>query len=98
MLTEWSQDELVGKRKFVYEVRYTSTTFFERANCAFQLFEHQSVVEYWEKFASHAFESSSQSVNCHCVLLKPSGDPIPCAFCFSIRRDVFDLPNVVIGE
>jgi len=81
MLTEWSQDELVGKRKFVYE-----------------LFEHQSVVEYWEKFASHAFESSSQSVNCHCVLLKPSGDPIPCAFCFSIRRDVFDLPNVVIGQ
>ncbi|KAG8903003.1 Transcriptional regulator of nonfermentable carbon utilization [Tulasnella sp. 403] len=81
MLTEWPQDELVKKRKFIYE-----------------LFENQSVVEYWEKFASHAFESSSQSVNCHCVLLKPSGEPIPCAFCFSIRRDVFDLPNVVIGQ
>jgi len=81
MLTEWSQEDLVTKRKFIYE-----------------LFEHQSVVEYWEKFASHAFESSSQSVNCHCVLLKPSGEPIPCAFCFSIKRDVFDLPNVVIGQ
>ncbi|KIO25303.1 hypothetical protein M407DRAFT_92507 [Tulasnella calospora MUT 4182] len=80
MLTEWTAEELVKKRKFIYE-----------------LFEHQSVVEYWEKFASHAFESSSQSVNCHCVLLKPSGEPVPCAFCFSIRRDVFDLPNVVIG-
>ncbi|KAG8956200.1 Transcriptional regulator of nonfermentable carbon utilization [Tulasnella sp. 424] len=81
MLTEWTADDLVKKRKFIYE-----------------LFEHQSVVEYWEKFASHAFESSSQSVNCHCVLLKPSGEPVPCAFCFSIRRDVFDLPNVVIGQ
>lgn len=81
MLTEWTAEELVKKRKFIYE-----------------LFEHQSVVEYWEKFASHAFESSSQSVNCHCVLLKPSGEPVPCAFCFSIRRDVFDLPNVVIGQ
>ncbi|KAG8945642.1 Transcriptional regulator of nonfermentable carbon utilization, partial [Tulasnella sp. 408] len=60
MLTEWTADELVKKRKFIYE-----------------LFEHQSVVEYWEKFASHAFESSSQSVNCHCVLLKPSGEPVP---------------------
>ncbi|KAG8970022.1 Transcriptional regulator of nonfermentable carbon utilization [Tulasnella sp. 419] len=81
MLTGWSREQLVGSRKFIYE-----------------LFEHQSVVEYWENFASHAFESSSQSVFSHCVLMKPDGSPIPCAFCFSIRRDVFDLPNVVIGQ
>ena len=62
-----------------------------------QLFENQSIVEYWEKFASHAFENTTQSVYSHCVLLKPSGEPIPCTFCFSIRRDIFDLPSVVIG-
>lgn len=81
MLTEWSRQDLLGTRRFIYE-----------------LFEHQSVVEYWEKFAAHAFESSSQSVNSHCVLIKPDGTPVPCSFCFSIRRDVFDLPNVIIGE
>ncbi|KAJ6594091.1 hypothetical protein B0H19DRAFT_1093740 [Mycena capillaripes] len=81
MLTEWSLDELVGRKKYIYE-----------------LFENQSVVEYWENFASHAFENTTQSVYSHCVLLKPSGAPVPSTFCFSIRRDLFDLPSVVIGQ
>lgn len=62
-----------------------------------QLLENQSTVEYYEKFAAHAFENTTQSVISHCVLLKPSGAPVPCAFCFSIRRDIFDLPNIIIG-
>lgn len=62
-----------------------------------QLFENQSVVEYWENFANHAFENTTQSVYSHCVLLKPSGAPVPCTFCFSIRRDIMDLPSLVIG-
>ncbi|KAH7888509.1 hypothetical protein F5I97DRAFT_1803407 [Phlebopus sp. FC_14] len=81
MLTEWPIDELIGKRKYIYE-----------------LFENQSVVEYWENFASHAFENTTKSVYSHCVLLKPSGAPIPATFCFSIRRDIFDLPSIVIGQ
>lgn len=62
-----------------------------------QLFENQSVVEYWENFATHAFENTTQSVYSHCILLKPSGAPVPATFCFSIRRDIFDLPSLVIG-
>ncbi|KAJ7187996.1 hypothetical protein C8R46DRAFT_1053298 [Mycena filopes] len=81
LLTEWSMDELVGRKKYIYE-----------------LFENQSVVEYWESFASHAFENTTQSVFSHCVLLKPNGAPVPSTFCFSIRRDLFDLPSVVIGQ
>ncbi|KAJ3814811.1 transcription activator of gluconeogenesis ERT1 [Lentinula lateritia] len=81
MLTEWSMEELLGKKKYIYE-----------------LFENQSVVEYWENFAEHAFENTTQSVYSHCVLLKPNGAPIPSTFCFSIRRDLFDLPSVVIGQ
>jgi len=81
VLTEWSREDLVGRRKYIYE-----------------LFENQSVVEYWENFASHAFENTTHSVYSHCVLLKPSGAPIPATFCFSIRRDIFDLPSLVIGQ
>ena len=55
-------------------------------------------MEYWENFASHAFENTTQSVYAHCVLLRPSGVPVPCTFCFSIRRDMFDLPSLVIGK
>ncbi|KAF5393236.1 hypothetical protein D9757_000744 [Collybiopsis confluens] len=81
MLTEWSMEELLGKKKYIYE-----------------LFENQSVVEYWENFAEHAFENTTQSVYSHCVLLKPNGAPVPSTFCFSIRRDLFDLPSAVIGQ
>ena len=70
---------------------------YEGLKSLLKLFESQSVIEYWEKFASHAFENTATSVFSHCVLLKPSGEPIPCTFCFSIRRDIFDLPSVVIG-
>ncbi|KIL65951.1 hypothetical protein M378DRAFT_10526 [Amanita muscaria Koide BX008] len=81
MLTEWPMEELVGRKKYIYE-----------------LFENQSVVEYWENFATHAFENTTQSVYAHCVLLKPNGAPVPAAFCFSVRRDLFDLPSMVIGQ
>jgi len=63
-----------------------------------ELFENQSTVEYWENFATHAFESAAQSVYSHCVLLKPDGTPVPTTFCFHIRRDLFDLPSLVIGQ
>ncbi|KAI9456508.1 hypothetical protein BJY52DRAFT_1275841 [Lactarius psammicola] len=81
MLTEWSKEELLGSKKYIWE-----------------LFENQSVVEYWENFATHAFENTAQSVYSHCVLLKPNGTPVPATFCFHIRRDLFDLPSLVIGQ
>jgi hypothetical protein len=100
MLTEWSMEELLGKKKYIYEVRHLLVLFSPRSLCrnSSQLFENQSVVEYWENFASHAFENTTQSVYSHCVLLKPSGAPIPSTFCFSLRRDLFDLPSAVIGK
>jgi len=69
-----------------------------RRTYIYELFENQSVVEYYENFAEHAFENTTQSVYSHCVLLKPSGAPIPATFCFSIRRDIYDLPSIVIGQ
>ncbi|KAF8499716.1 hypothetical protein F5888DRAFT_1898560 [Russula emetica] len=80
MLTHWSKEELLGTKKYIWE-----------------LFENQSAVEYWENFATHAFENTAQSVYSHCVLLKPDGTPVPTTFCFHIRRDLFDLPSLVIG-
>lgn len=101
MLTGWTREELLGRCKYIYEVRVTMSSCrpqLRSSRSPLQLFENQSTVEYFEKFAAHAFENTTQSVISHCVLLKPSGAPVPCAFCFSIRRDLFDLPNLIIGE
>ncbi|KWU44010.1 hypothetical protein RHOSPDRAFT_12418, partial [Rhodotorula sp. JG-1b] len=64
----------------------------------FELFDTSSVVEYYESFAKHAFESTATSITMQCVVLAPDGRPVPCAFCFSVRRDLFSCPFLVIGS
>jgi hypothetical protein len=92
--------DLIGRRTYIFEASLFCSsllTSFALLTFGVQLFENQSVVEYYENFAEHAFENTTQSVYSHCVLLKPSGAPIPTTFCFSIRRDIYDLPSIVIG-
>lgn len=92
--------DLIGRRTYIFEASLFCSSFltsFALLTFGVQLFENQSVVEYYENFAEHAFENTTQSVYSHCVLLKPSGAPIPTTFCFSIRRDIYDLPSIVIG-
>ncbi|ORY89826.1 hypothetical protein BCR35DRAFT_261935 [Leucosporidium creatinivorum] len=64
----------------------------------FELLDTVSVVDLYEAFAKHAFESTSSSVTMQCVVLGPTGRPVPCAFCFSIRRDLFSCPSLVVGS
>lgn len=49
-------------------------------------------------FASHAFENTTQSVMTTCVLISATGQPIHCAWCFTIKRDPFELPGYVVGN
>lgn len=87
MLTQWSKEDLLGK--YIY-----------------QFMDKDSVLKYWyvppthtrEQFASHAFENTTPSVMTTCVLLNPAGKPIPCTWCFTIKRDPFDLPGYVVGN
>src|SRR2546423_9960982 len=53
--------------------------------------DDQSVVEYFEKFSAHAFGDTS-SVMTTCSLVGPDQRLHPCSFCFTIKRDVFDIP------
>lgn len=63
----------------------------------YEYWDKASTLEYWEKFASHAFENTSQSIVANVVLKRPDGTSVPCAACFSIKRNVFDLPSLVVG-
>ncbi|PWN29171.1 hypothetical protein BDZ90DRAFT_231164 [Jaminaea rosea] len=63
----------------------------------YEFWDKDSTLEYWEKFASHAFENTSQSIVANVVVKRPDGSSVPCAACFSIKRNVFDLPSLVVG-
>lgn len=62
-----------------------------------KLLSKASTTSYWENFALHAFENSSQNFFQATTLETPKG-PVPCAGCFTIRRDVFDLPSLIVGQ
>jgi hypothetical protein len=58
----------------------------------YEFLDKPSIVEYWEKFALHAFENTAQSIMMQVTLKTSTGKSVKCAACFSIKRDVFDLP------
>ncbi|KAJ2698210.1 Transcriptional regulator of nonfermentable carbon utilization [Coemansia sp. IMI 209128] len=64
----------------------------------FELMDTKSAVTYWEKFAVHAFENSEHSVMSECCLVRPDGVTVPCAFAFTIKRDLFGIPMAIIGN
>lgn len=57
-----------------------------------------SAVEYWEKYALHAFDNTDSAVYSTCILMSPTKRIVPCTFCFTIKRDIFDLPSVIVGN
>ncbi|KAI7905045.1 uncharacterized protein BX663DRAFT_430673 [Cokeromyces recurvatus] len=82
LLTQWTRDMLLNKKTYIYE-----------------LMENESAVEYWENFSIHAFNNNTdKACSYSCILLTPQQKPVPCTFCFTIKRDIFDLPSVIIGN
>ncbi|KAJ2667209.1 Transcriptional regulator of nonfermentable carbon utilization [Coemansia sp. RSA 1199] len=64
----------------------------------FELMDAESAVVYWEQFAVHAFENSEHAVMTECRLVRPDGVAVPCAFSFTIKRDLFGIPMAIVGN
>lgn len=60
--------------------------------------DNGSAIEYWEKFSQHAFDNAESGVYMSVILMSPSFRAVPCSFCFTLKRDIFDLPCVVVGN
>lgn len=90
------QIELVGK-EFCLLTQWSREQLLSKQTFIVELMDDSSVVEYFEKFSQHAFGDTS-SVQTTCVLLTPQKRAVPCAFCFTIKRDVFDCPMMIVGN
>ncbi|KAJ3210593.1 Transcriptional regulator of nonfermentable carbon utilization [Dinochytrium kinnereticum] len=82
---------LVGK-EFSLLTQWPREQLLEKRTYIYELMDTTSVVEYWEKFSTLSFENSQQSCMLQATLLTPSNVPVRCAFCFTIKRDIFDVP------
>lgn len=66
-----------------------------------EIFEEGSLVSYWEKFGTIAFDQSQKAMLTSCILKNP--DPaskvsvLHCCFSFTIRRD-HNIPSLIVGN
>ncbi|CDH54364.1 hypothetical pas domain protein [Lichtheimia corymbifera JMRC:FSU:9682] len=88
---------LVGK-EFSLLTQWPRDTLLNTTTYIYELMDNGSAVEYWEKFSLHAFDSTDKTCTHSCILRTPTQKPVPCTFCFTIKRDIFDLPSVIVGN
>ncbi|PHZ10068.1 transcription activator of gluconeogenesis ERT1 [Rhizopus microsporus ATCC 52813] len=88
---------LVGK-EFSLLTQWTKDMLLSKKVYIYELMDNQSAVEYWEKFSKHAFDNTNKSCTYSCIIKTPQQKPVPCTFCFTIKRDIFDLPSVIVGN
>ncbi|KAI1313020.1 Transcriptional regulator of nonfermentable carbon utilization [Mortierella claussenii] len=88
---------LVGK-EFSLLTQWSRDQLQNKKTYIYELMDNQSAVEYWEKFSTHAFENTEQTVMTTCILLSPTNRVVPCTFCFTIKRDIFDIPLAIVGN
>ncbi|KAF9348883.1 Transcriptional regulator of nonfermentable carbon utilization [Mortierella sp. AD094] len=88
---------LVGK-EFSLLTQWSRDQLVNKKTYIYELMDNQSAVEYWEKFSTHAFENTEQTVMTTCILLSPTNRVVPCTFCFTIKRDIFDIPLAIVGN
>lgn len=88
---------LVGK-EFSLLTQWSRDQLLSKKTYIYELMENQSAVEYWEKFSTHAFENTEQTVMTTCILVSPTNRMVPCTFCFTIKRDIFDIPLAIVGN
>ncbi|KAL1966111.1 hypothetical protein VTN77DRAFT_4859 [Rasamsonia byssochlamydoides] len=66
-----------------------------------EIITEDQLVSYWEKFGAIAFDSSQKAMLTSCTLKSPnsdSGQGIPCCFSFTIRRDPYNIPALIVGN
>ncbi|KAI8138842.1 hypothetical protein BJV82DRAFT_646360 [Fennellomyces sp. T-0311] len=88
---------LVGK-EFSLLTQWQRDVLLNKKTYIYELMDNGSAVEYWEKFATHAFDNTDKACIFSCILRTPSHKAVPCTFCFTIKRDIFDLPSVIVGN
>ncbi|KAK9457793.1 hypothetical protein V1511DRAFT_507889 [Dipodascopsis uninucleata] len=87
----------VGK-EFCILTGWTREQLLSKCTFVVELMDDHSVLEYFEGFSKLAFGDSRGATMMECTLLSPNGKKIPTACTWTIKRDVFDIPMMIVGN
>ncbi|EGG10420.1 uncharacterized protein MELLADRAFT_102976 [Melampsora larici-populina 98AG31] len=92
-------------QQFCQLIGYHRSSFETEPKCIYELWNDESNLNYWEKYSGIALDESQKAVLTSCVLLQnpqPSSpsdhSPLPCTFSFTIRRDQWAVPSLIVGN
>lgn len=63
-----------------------------------EMMDDESVTKYFELFNQLVFGDSRGVIMTECTLLSPKGEKIPTVCTWTVKRDVFDIPMMIIGN
>ncbi|KAI9231266.1 MAG: hypothetical protein BYD32DRAFT_431228 [Podila humilis] len=90
-----------GNKEFAALVNVPLEMLREGRLCIYELMAEESAVNYWEKYGNIAFDAGQKAVLTSCLLKNPDPDSqnvISCCFSFTIRRDKYNIPTVIVGN
>ncbi|OLL21653.1 Transcription activator of gluconeogenesis ERT1-1 [Neolecta irregularis DAH-3] len=86
----------VGK-EFCLLTGWTKDDLLSKQTFIIELMNNHSVLNYFDRFSEHAFGDTSSSTS-PVTLISKAGREILCMCCFTIKRDVFDMPHMIVGN
>lgn len=90
MLTGWKHTDIVIHGPNDQEKR--------QSRFIVELMDDTSVAKYFDLFTQLAFGDSRGVIMTDCTLLKPTGETVRTACTWTVKRDVFDIPMMIIGN
>ncbi|KAF9947023.1 hypothetical protein BGZ65_009201 [Modicella reniformis] len=90
-----------GNKEFAALVSVPLEMLREGRLCIYELMAEESAVNYWEKYGNIAFDAGQKAVLTSCLLKNPDPDNqnvISCCFSFTIRRDKYNIPTMIVGN
>lgn len=77
---------------------HTKTELLSKRTFIIELMNEASAVDYFRLFSSVAFGDLNGVIITECTLMSPNGEPIRCASTWTVKRDVFDIPMLIVGQ
>ncbi|KAI8646910.1 hypothetical protein BD408DRAFT_409417 [Parasitella parasitica] len=90
-----------GNKEFASLVNVPFENLREGRLCIYELMAEESAVNYWEKYGAIAFDPGQKAVLTSCLLKNQNPENtrvISCCFSFTIRRDKYNIPTVIVGN
>ncbi|ORX78969.1 hypothetical protein BCR32DRAFT_294725 [Anaeromyces robustus] len=89
-----------SNKEFADLINMSMDDFKEGKFCIYELLAEESAVNYWEKYGNIAFDPGQKAVLTSCVLRNPKkpSQGVSCCFSFTIRRDKYNIPMMIVGN